>query len=265
MPLTLSPARPSRADVPRPRSALSRYWEDARAPRYSLLFALPLLVLYETLAASLGGGGTMAVRNGADVLLQQVAGAVGGARGPMAIGAAMLILCAVLVIRDGRRNGGVRGRVFLGMFAESAAMASVFGLAVGLVTAQLLSPLGLLAIPADTPMDKLPLGTQVMLSLGAGLYEELVFRVGLVGALGLGARTLLGWTRTTSAIFAVGLGSLVFSAVHYIGPYGDPFTIGSFVFRAIAGVFLSAIFVLRGFGIAAWTHALYDLYLVLLT
>ena len=261
---TLSPARPSRAPVPRPRSALSRYWEDARAPRYSLLFALPLLVLYELLAASVGGSGTMAVRNGADVLLQQFAGAVGGSRGPMVIGAAMLLVSAALVIRDGRRNGGVRGRVFLGMFAESAAMASVFGLVVGLITAQLLSPLGLLAIPSETPIDRLPVGTQVMLSLGAGLYEELVFRVGLVGALSIGARTLLGWTRTTAAIFAVGLGSLVFSAVHYMGPLGDPFTIGSFVFRAIAGVFLSAIFVLRGFGIAAWTHALYDLYLVLL-
>ena len=261
---TLSPARPSRAPVPRPRSALSRYWEDARAPRYSLLFALPLLVLYELLAASVGGNGTMAVRNGADVLLQQFAGAIGGSRGPMVIGAAMLIVSAALVIRDGRRNGGIRGPVFLGMFAESAAMASVFGLAVGLVTAQLLSPLGLLAIPAGTPIDRLPVGTQVMLSLGAGLYEELVFRVGLVGALSIGARTVLGWTRTTAAIFAVALGSLVFSAVHYIGPLGDPFTIGSFVFRAIAGVFLSAIFVLRGFGIAAWTHALYDLYLVAL-
>ena len=250
---------------PRRRSAIARYWNDARAPRYSLLFALPLLVLYETLAATVGGSGTMAIRNGADVMLQQLAGAVGGARGPMVIGAVMLLVSAWLVFRDGRRNGGVRGPVFLGMFAESAVLASVFGLAVGLVTAQILSPLGLLAIPADTPLDRLPVPTQIMLSLGAGLYEELVFRVGIVGALGLAARSLLGWNRARAAIFAVTLGALAFSAVHYIGPYGDPLTIGSFVFRAVAGVFLSAIFVLRGFGIAAWTHALYDVYLVFLT
>ena len=54
------------------------------------------------------------------------------------------------------------------------------------------------------------------------------------------------------------IGAVVFSAMHYVGAYGDPFTVPSFTFRFLAGLFFSALFVLRGFGITAWAHALYD-------
>ena len=249
-----------------PRGRLVRYWSDSRAPRYSLLFALPLLVAYETLAAMLGASSAVTVRNGADVIIQRIAMLLGGTRGPLVFGALVLAGCTWLVIRDARRSGGgIRGRVLIGMLVESALLAAVFGIVVGLVTVRLLDPLGLLssAIPlAAGPVERMPVATQVMLSLGAGLYEELVFRVALVGGLAWAGRALLGWTRTRAAIIAVILGALAFSAIHYVGPYGDPLEAGSFTFRAVAGVFLSGIYVLRGFGIAAWTHALYDLYLV---
>jgi hypothetical protein len=57
------------------------------------------------------------------------------------------------------------------------------------------------------------------------------------------------------------LAALLFSAFHYVGPYGDPWTLSSFVFRFLAGLLFSVLFLLRGFGIAAWTHALYDIFL----
>jgi hypothetical protein len=70
-----------------------------------------------------------------------------------------------------------------------------------------------------------------------------------------------GWGPAVSGIFAVMVGALVFSAFHYVGPYGDPLELGSFTFRAVAGILFSALFLLRGFGITAWTHALYDVFL----
>ena len=57
------------------------------------------------------------------------------------------------------------------------------------------------------------------------------------------------------------VGALVFSAFHYIGPYGDRLDLASFTFRAVAGVLFSALYLLRGFGITAWTHAIYDVML----
>jgi hypothetical protein len=47
-----------------------------------------------------------------------------------------------------------------------------------------------------------------------------------------------------------------------VGAYGDVFTVQSFTFRMIAGLFFSALYVLRGFGVDAWTHALYDVFLI---
>ena len=55
---------------------------------------------------------------------------------------------------------------------------------------------------------------------------------------------------------------MIFSAVHYIGVYGDPFTLASFSFRFLFGLILNGIFLWRGFGVAAWTHALYDVMVV---
>jgi hypothetical protein len=105
------------------------------------------------------------------------------------------------------------------------------------------------------------LPTQLMISLGAGIYEELLFRVVLVSGLALLATRVFRWPRTRANLFAVVLGALIFSAFHYIGPYGEPLRLDSFTFRAVAGLLFSGLYVLRGFGITAWTHALYDVFL----
>jgi hypothetical protein len=54
------------------------------------------------------------------------------------------------------------------------------------------------------------------------------------------------------------LGAILFSAFHYIGPLGEPMQLESFVFRTLAGLAFSGLYLTRGFGITAWTHALYD-------
>ena len=85
----------------------------------------------------------------------------------------------------------------------------------------------------------------------------------LVGLLAWGTNTLLGVRPLVAGVVATVLGALIFSAFHYIGPYGDRLEVYSFVFRTIAGLFFSGLYLLRGFGITAWTHALYDVFLLL--
>jgi hypothetical protein len=125
-----------------------------------------------------------------------------------------------------------------------------------------------------------------VMSLGAGFYEELSFRVVLFG---LGAKVLV-WLFArekvqlsgTAALLAGAstqtrkstLGSwfvmlvwgvvcaVVFSSVHYIGSMADQFRIASFVFRAILGLVLTLIYVTRGFAAAVWTHAAYDVWVL---
>jgi hypothetical protein len=240
------------------------YFALSRAPRYSVLFALPLLLAYEALAALLSGsaGG---MRNGADVLLKQAFSLVAGPYGNLILMAAVILGGVWFVARDLRKSGdSLRPRVFVGMLAESAVLAVLFGIVVGTLTAQLLGSMHLLSIGVDqSHVERAGWWTRLMLSLGAGLYEELFFRVLLVGGLAWGAKVAFGVGQRGAGVIATIVGALAFSAFHYIGPYGDPLELQSFLFRAISGVAFSALFLVRGFGITAWTHALYDAFLLL--
>jgi hypothetical protein len=114
--------------------------------------------------------------------------------------------------------------------------------------------------------------------MGAGFYEELAFRAVLFG---LGARVLvwlLAPARTRLVVRAPGrvvvvslvvgiwgvCAAAIFSAAHYLGPFGDAFEFGSFVFRLILGLALTLIFAARGFAAAVWAHAIYDLWVLVL-
>jgi hypothetical protein len=243
-------------------TAPSSYWQASRAPRYSLLFALPLLAFYQILAVLLSTG-PRSIRNGADVILQGLFVAVAGRWGPL-----LFMICLIggglwLVARDMRAHGSrLRGRVFFGMLGESLALALAFGIVVGGITSGVIGLLQTLALP---PAGDFTWWTRLMVSLGAGIYEELLFRVLLVTALAAAARALFGWTPVAAGVGATVLGAAIFSAFHYLGPYGDRLQVYSFVFRMIAGLFFSALYLLRGFGITAWTHALYDVSLLLLS
>jgi hypothetical protein len=236
------------------------YWSRSRSHRYSLLFALPLLLLYELLEAvapvrSSGG----VVRNGADVILTGVFSALFGVRGPL-IFMACVIGGALWLIRRDRGGGPTQPRVFAAMALESVGLALAFGLVVGTATTQLLGPLRSLAlVGGGMPGSAL---SRLTLSLGAGLYEELLFRVVLVALISRGMR-LIGVGRLAAGAIATVAGALVFSAFHYVGPFGEPYRLESFVFRAVAGLAFSALYLTRGFGITAWTHALYDVAVLL--
>ena len=237
----------------------SSYWAKTRSARHSLTFALPLLLAYEGLAFLLSGDAIAGVRNGADVLLKSVFAALGGRHGLAVFGLILIGAGLVLVLRDRKKSGPIEGRLFIGMMLESFLYAAVLGGVASTLTSLLLGRLSMAF--GEGGMQQFGLPTQVMISLGAGIYEELVFRVLLVSGTAWVARTVFGWKPTTSGVVATLVGALVFSAFHYVGPYGDPLRLDSFTFRAIAGLLFSGLYLARGFGIAAWSHALYDVIL----
>ncbi len=238
---------------------MQRYLKLTRTHSYSLLFALPLLILYEVGAmftASVRGSN---LRNGADVLLQSLL-AVGGIEGTLVVALLVMAVAAFLIVRERRkRRIPLRWKPFAGMAAESFAYALLLGLIVGTATRLIVDNLPLPLSLAQ--LAQLPMSEAIVLSLGAGLYEELVFRVLIVGGLFAALRGA-GLSVRQAGVVAILLASLTFSAFHYIGPYGDVWALSSFLFRFLAGVAFSVLFLTRGFGIVAWTHALYDLILV---
>ncbi|NNF58776.1 MAG: CPBP family intramembrane metalloprotease [Rhodothermaceae bacterium] len=242
-----------------PASPRQRYFAATRTATYGFLAALPLLVLYEVGIVLANGGQLQAVRVGADLWVKRLVGFVGGTGG-LAIGLVVLIIGAVIFWAERKQRPPLRARYFGLIVAESLLYAVVLAFVVGGIVGLLF---GVWATPAmlAQPMARLSLPLQLALSIGAGLYEELVFRVLLVGGLFLAVRRLIP-KRTHAYLVAALIGAFVFSLVHYLGPLGDPFQFGSFTFRFLFGLALNAVFLVRGFAVAAWTHALYDVLVV---
>lgn len=108
----------------------------------------------------------------------------------------------------------------------------------------------------------------LVMSLGAGFYEELTYRLLLFGLGSWVLRTVLFARGTLRGAIMTWMWALVcaavFSAAHYVGPLGDPFELRSFVFRMVLGMLLTVIFVFRGFAAAVWAHAFYDVWVLVL-
>jgi hypothetical protein len=236
------------------------YLRQSSRPLPSLAFILPLLALYEAGVIALG---PQAVRNGADVWLRQLLDLSGFGQyfllPALTVG---LLLGWHHVTRDRWR---VSAAVVYVMFAECAVMGLLL-VGVGRVQAMVAHAL------VDTPVSNeaqratlaisahaAPVIGRIVGYMGAGVYEEMLFRLLLLPPVAACAWHL-GVQRGMRIAVAVLLTSLVFSAAHYLGPHGETFNSFSFAFRFLAGAFFAVLFVYRGFGVAAGTHALYDVF-----
>jgi membrane protease YdiL (CAAX protease family) len=242
------------------------YWQQSRRPFASLVFTLPLLALYE-LGVILYPRPT--IRNGADAWLRQLLDWVG-------FGEYFLLpLLTVGILLAWHHTTGepwrVRRETLWRMFLESAMYAFVL-LIVAAAVLYMFQGRVFFFVPhpghetAETPISIVasldaigPYISRVISYFGAGVYEELMFRVLLLPAVLVVIQTLTNKSDWSLAA-AVVLTSLAFSAAHYIGPYGDELDGYSFVFRFVAGAIFALLFVRRGFGIVVGTHALYDIF-----
>jgi len=226
------------------------YWEESRRPLASLYFVLPLLIFYEVGVLLMGPD---SLRNGADVWLRTLLNWIG-------FGEYFLLPALTIVTLLGwhhltGRSWKVHVTVIYGMAAESILLAVALllfaHLQMQLLSGEMLDTLFIREQIRRSVMNRL------VLYIGAGIYEELLFRLLLFSAI-LGVVRFAGGKPAAQLWIALIASSLLFALAHYVGHYGDPFDLHSFSFRAIAGAFFALLFYYRGFGIAAGTHALYD-------
>jgi membrane protease YdiL (CAAX protease family) len=216
-----------------------RYLRESRRPLHCLVFLAPWVLVYEV-AARLPDDGHGPAR---DLFAHSVIQDLLGWFGLVGFWLPPVVLVATLLAwhRTRRDRWRVRWWVFPGMLLES-----------------LLLAVPLLALSA---LFEAAAQTRLIAALGAGIYEELVFRLLLISGLAwvlvetaqLGRRMALG--------VAVGLASLLFSLCHFepVGP--EPFAWRAFCFRLTAGVYLSLVFVRRGLGVSSGCHAGYNVLL----
>lgn len=236
-------------------SSPSGYFAVTRTATYGFLAALPLLLLYEVMILVANRAGGVGVRVGAEVWIKSVLQLVGPSW-IILLGVLVVGLGVAILLSERHKKLPLRADYFGGILLESTVYAVIVA---GIVS----KIVGLAFSGSALAMSDLSFGlfTNLALSIGAGLYEELLFRVILVGGLFVVLKAVFR-KPVPAYLLAALVGAAIFSWVHYVGPFGDPFQWASYTFRFLFGLALNVIFLLRGFGVAAWTHALYDVLVV---
>jgi len=210
----------------------------------SLVLVFPLLLAYEV------GVLFSSTVNGVDVITRAVFAACGHDRAMYLLVHVTLALAYLAWIRARHRDRTLALDIVGPLVVEAALYALTLGLILPLVLAQAHLALG-------------ATGDAIVISLGAGVHEELVFRLGaMAGGIALLRRTSLS-PRAAFVIALVG-SAILFSLAHHMGAYGEPFRVHAFVYRAIAGALFGIVFWYRSFAHAVYAHVLYDLYVLLI-
>ena len=241
------------------RAAERSYFNVTRSLSAGLLFALPLLAVYEL--------GVLIFRPdeinaAASVIkmpiswLRENPVQIFGADAMLLIGVALIAVALAAVWRVGRR-GALHAGTFAGMFSESLLYAMILGpLALAPIT-------GELKFGGFSPhLEDFPL--KLVVAAGAGFYEEAFFRFIILGAVFYLAKEVGKLRPFTAGALALVVSGACFSAAHFLGGNETP-ELGTFIYRLSAGMILGLVFLTRGFGVAAWTHAIYDLYVLCFT
>ena len=246
------------ANVSTTPSAKGGYFGLTQTATYGFLSALPLIILYEILIIFSNQGREGQIRISSEVWLRQWTQYIDGPTLPI-LGGVLVLIGIVILMIERKKKIKLKLSYFLGIILESSFYAIIVAILVSQVVSYLFPAMA--ALGAGLQLAEQDLLTKIALSIGAGIYEELLFRVILVGGLYALLRLFFG-TQVIGYIIAAIVGALLFSAIHYIGELGDPFKLNSFTFRFLFGLALNVLFLVRGFGVAAWTHALYDIMVV---
>jgi hypothetical protein len=223
---------------------LHTYFEETRRPIYSLILVLPFLLIYEFGVWFFRSD----VINGGDALIQRLLGAL--SVHTAFAGVLVLLICFIVWQVKTKASWKVDSDKVGFLFLESVLFAELlFHLMIWIASSSTTA-----SVPAEAQRGLM----ELVLYCGAGVYEELVFRVLLLSLLMLILTKLLHMDEFQAAIWAVVVGAVLFSLFHYIGALGDEWQLNGFIQRAFAGLYFSVLFVTRNFGVACATHALYD-------
>jgi membrane protease YdiL (CAAX protease family) len=228
---------------------------DPRNLLTSLVLVFPLFLLYQ-----IGVLFTLPVLNGADfltVFLFRNLGLTAGSYLAYTFVVAVAFAIAVAVLRHKQRFDP---HLIVPVLLESAIYALTMG---SLIVFVMTRALGISPQLAAGFVGQQGLGTRIVMSLGAGVYEETVFRLGILTGLVVLCERVFHLRRWLAVAVGLCVSAVLFSAMHHIPPYGDPLHVGIFVFRVLAGICFGLLYWYRGFAVAVYTHALYDLYVFL--
>ncbi|MDG2055385.1 MAG: CPBP family glutamic-type intramembrane protease [Phycisphaerales bacterium] len=254
------------------------YWAISRQPLQILAFLLPLIIAYEiALVTVLNRNGVPITNIAHQQLIEMLEGFAVPARDALFFGGLIIVVVLLFWHLFTRAPWRISGSSLLGMVLESILLTAPL-----IILWQLISQFGLSG-PLNTPSDSELLATviqnadqlptqafsqltrlqQLTIAIGAGLYEELLFRMVLIALAHYILVDLLKTPQSLAIIIAIALSAIAFAWYHpTLGMSTDTESL-VITFYFLAGVYFAGIYVIRGFGIVVGVHAAYDCFVAL--
>ncbi len=249
------------------------YWRETQRPFCNLIFLMPLLFVYEFGVRFVGSSQGQSLRNGADAWLRVWLHQAGFEL--VWLPPALLLATLVAWHMTTRQPWKMTWDTLGGMVAESLLYAFVL-IMLGQLTDYGFRHAPSMTLDVETPVVYSGFLVRLVTFMGAGIYEEFLFRLCLLPLTYAAFRALLApksWAIAGTVITT----SLVFSLAHYLSPASNDHALSlltdavarvqsnrelwfSFVFRTLAGMFFATLYFLRGFGITVGAHATYDVF-----
>ena len=244
--------------------AQGSYLESTSRPLYALLFLLPLVALYElgTLLVNTDQIANTQSRVAAFTWLMGLAEWIGMNR---SLAWSFPSLVVVIILTCWHLSSKYSWRIDLGRLGWMAIESVVLSLPLFALGALVNSSKSFAASAAAQHTDSSGYLANIVTSIGAGIYEELVFRLILIGLIIVLLEDVLKVRSSIAGIFAIIASAALFAAHHYIGVQNgkiatlEEFKMGSFIFRMAAGIYFAIIFRYRGYGVTAGTHSAYNI------
>ncbi|MBK7405493.1 MAG: CPBP family intramembrane metalloprotease [Phycisphaerales bacterium] len=246
---------------PAPTKAITQaaegYLQISQRPLHILLFLAPFLAAYEIGAVVyLSGPGGQARTIAAWGMLARFFEAFGAAG--LHLPAALLV--TVLLVRHVLRRDPwtIEPLTLIGMAMEACLWTIPLTIVAMLLAGQQSPAPAVIQTPDAGGILSLPWQARLTISSGAGLYEELLFRMIGIAACHALLVDVLKLPNRAGAVLSVVIPAVAFALYHRLPAGGGADYWTAATFYALSGVFFGAIYLTRGFGIVVATHALYD-------
>ncbi len=226
-------------------SAYRQYLNSSKSLHYSLILTLPVLAMYELGTIFLFRDSFFELRNSGEILLRSLFESL-GLTNPLMVSGILLILFIIVMVRGYKieKKPGIHANYIVYMLLESMFWGALIFIALQLFT-QL--PLQLI-----TMEEKL---SNINLAIGAGIFEELIFRLVVISAILVILERGLTFESQYAIPLAIILSAIIFAAFHL---FMEVYSFPVFSQRVVGGILLGSLFYIRGYGISVYAHIIYN-------
>lgn len=226
-------------------SALRQYLNSSKSLHYSLILTLPALAIYEIGVLILFQDSFFELRNSGEILLRSFF-VTFGLTNPVIVSSILLLLFLIIMIRGFKieKKPGIHADYIIYMLLESMLWGSLIFIGLQLFTQ--------LPLQMITLEDKL---SNINLAIGAGIFEELIFRLVVIGALLVILERGITLSPNIAVPLAILLSAIIFAAFHL---FMEAYSFPVFSQRIFGGVLLGSLYYIRGYGISVYAHIIYN-------